>query len=76
MEEQPDLWTPVPDPLPSDARFRLDLDTLLTGDLPAAQAWNRTLRVGLVCKCASHGIDVIMGCMFTIVPWCTAACKA
>jgi len=27
----------VPDPLPSDARFRLDLDTLLTGDLVAAQ---------------------------------------
>ena len=44
VEEQPDLWTPVPDPLPSDARFRLDLDTLLTGDLVAAQV--RRVRSG------------------------------
>ena len=42
VEEQPDLWTPVPDPLPSDARFRLDLDTLLTGDLAEAQVHTHT----------------------------------
>ena len=35
----------MPDPLPSDARFRLDLDTLLTGDLVAAQVRGAVSRV-------------------------------
>ena len=37
MEEQPQLWQSVADPLPSDSRFRLDLATLLANDLLGAQ---------------------------------------
>lgn len=38
-KEQPDCWQSVPRPLPSDCRFREDLQLLASGaDLKAAQA--------------------------------------
>lgn len=35
--EQYDRWTPVQDPLPSDCRYREDLQLLKAGDLAGAQ---------------------------------------
>lgn len=37
MSESPDSWQPVPSPLPSDSRFRKDLQALKEGDLAKAQ---------------------------------------
>ena len=34
---QPDRWMPLQNPLPSDCSKRLDLQTLLSGDMVAAQ---------------------------------------
>ena len=37
VEEKPDKWLPMQHVLPSDCSKRLDLQTLLTGDVEAAQ---------------------------------------
>lgn len=37
MEEKPDRWQPMQHVLPSDCSRRLDLQTLLSGDVEAAQ---------------------------------------
>ena len=41
--EQPDTWTGVPSPLPSDSRFRQDLALLAKGDLKGSQHWKESL---------------------------------
>mmetsp|Transcript_1426 Transcript_1426/g.4252 ORF Transcript_1426/g.4252 Transcript_1426/m.4252 type:complete len:430 (+) Transcript_1426:162-1451(+) len=43
VEEMAEEWVPVPDPLPSDSRFRLDLATLKEGDQAGAQAAKEAL---------------------------------
>lgn len=35
--DRPDRWQPVPDPLPSDSRYRQDLVVLGSGDMKGAQ---------------------------------------
>ena len=47
MHDTPAIWTRVEDPLPSDSRFRPDLQALKEGDLVKAQvgilkAWPRS----------------------------------
>jgi Oxysterol-binding protein len=37
VESEADEWRGVDDPLPSDCRFRQDLDALRRGDVAAAQ---------------------------------------
>eukprot|EP00967_Tisochrysis_lutea_P029937 scaffold35068_cov23-Tisochrysis_lutea.AAC.3 len=37
LSEPPDTWVGIDDPLPSDSRFRADLQALLCGDLKTAQ---------------------------------------
>eukprot|EP00198_Chlamydomonas_reinhardtii_P009896 XP_001699233.1 predicted protein [Chlamydomonas reinhardtii] len=42
-KEVPDAWRPVPDPLPSDSRYRQDLVVLAAGDMKGAQAAKEAL---------------------------------
>ncbi|KAG2433146.1 hypothetical protein HYH02_012847 [Chlamydomonas schloesseri] len=42
-KEVPDSWRPVPDPLPSDSRYRQDLVVLAGGDMKGAQAAKEAL---------------------------------
>ncbi|KAG2435871.1 hypothetical protein HXX76_007066 [Chlamydomonas incerta] len=42
-KETPDSWRPMPDPLPSDSRYRQDLVVLAGGDMKGAQAAKEAL---------------------------------
>lgn len=37
------MWLPSADPLPSDSRFRKDLEVLHQGDVKGAQEWKEKL---------------------------------
>jgi len=43
LDTQPDKWTQLQRPLPSDCSKRLDLQTLLSGDVVAAQEMKERL---------------------------------
>ena len=43
LEEPPAEWEPLPNPLPSDCRYREDLTLLLAGDVKASQAAKEAL---------------------------------